>query len=122
MEQDYPTPQIEARILMNRFAGLNKRVPDEKETEMLMTMTKWSAAIREAYNKGAVNDIVSTRRLGSLLKSLYVFGRLDVAMNDILARFTPETRKAFIAFYNQLSTEQLKFGSDDSLTDGDDEA
>lgn len=124
MEQDYPKPEVEARILTNKFMGLNGREPTADEAKVIHTLCRWSEAIRDAFDKGSVNDIVSTRRLGSLLKSWRVFGRLDVALNDILARFNEDTRKAFIAFYNQLSSEQIKLrgtkGDSDNDNDGDD--
>lgn len=118
MEQDYPKPEVEAKILLNKFIKLFGRAPNEKEAETLTTLTKWSEAIRHAYGTGGVNDIVSTRRLGSLLKSWKIFGNLNVAINDVLARFNPETRKGFVSFYNQLSAEQI---TTDATTDGDDE-
>jgi hypothetical protein len=48
-----------------------------------------------------------------MIKAWRIFGRYDIAMNDILSRYNQDTRKAFLSFFNQLANENLKIALDD---------
>jgi hypothetical protein len=67
-------------------------------------LARWSDAVRKAYQEGAIDDLISTRRLVAIAEGFVIFGDLKTAMTLGLSRFDEQTREAFFDFYNKLDS------------------
>jgi len=67
VEQDYPPAATERKILEKNFAELN--INDSVFIERLIT---WAEVIRKSYADGAVDEIISTRRLVHISKAFSI--------------------------------------------------
>ena len=96
MEQPYPTKATEKKILTK--AGLT-------DGDFAEHLTAWSDMVRKGFYAGAVDDIISTRRLVDIVNAYAIFGDKDKAMKMCLARFDDDTREAFMSLYGKVDAE-----------------
>jgi len=96
LEQPYPTRATERKILAK--AGCT----DEDYADHL---TKWSEIIRKSFYEGAVDEIVSTRRLVDIVNAWNIFGDKTKAIAMCLARFDDDTKEAFLSLYGKVDAD-----------------
>jgi len=108
-EQPYPTPAIEKKILVKVGA-------DETFAEHL---TRWADIIRKSFYEGAVDEIVSTRRLVDIVNAEDIFGDRAKAIAMCLARFDDDTREGFMSLYAKVDDEIVNGVEDDATVSAD---
>jgi len=96
MEQEYPTPTVEKKIVIKNMEQLGC-VDDDFATKLCT----WSDIIRKAFYDGYVDEIISTRRLVHIVKTFSIFSDRLKAVNLALNRFDTETKTAFLDFYTK---------------------
>jgi hypothetical protein len=96
-EQDYAPKTTEKKILTKAMKKYG--VEDDNFVEHLIN---WAEMIRKSYKEGAVNEIISTRRLINICKAYSVFKNKVKAVNISLARFDRETQDAFMSLYKKI--------------------
>jgi len=106
LEQPYPTRSVEKKILTK--AGCD----DASFTDHL---TKWAEIIRKSFYEGAVDEIVSTRRLVDIVNAFAIFDSKEKAIAMCLARFDDDTREAFLNLYSKVDGE-MELGADEATT------
>ena len=94
-EQPYPTPATERKILVKAGA-------DEDFAEHL---TRWADIIRKSFYEGAVDEIVSTRRLVDIVNAEGIFSDRMKAITMCLARFDDDTREGFMSLYTKVDAD-----------------
>ena len=87
-EQDYPTPSVESKILEKNLDGPQNEV-------FVKTLTQWASQIRQSYNDGAVEQVISTRRLIHIIKHYAIFRDELKAVKAGVARFRDTNKDAF---------------------------
>lgn len=97
VEQEYPTASVEKRIILNKMAKVN--CVDEDFATHLVT---WSEVIRKTYFEGAIDELVSTRRLEHIVNAFAVFGDKIKAITLCTNRFDEDTKQAFIDLYTKV--------------------
>ena len=103
-EQDYPDPKTERKILSKNFEALE--VSDDDFIERLVT---WAEVIRKSFKDGAVDEIISTRRLVHITKAFKIFKKNRMkAIEKCLNRFDAETKTAFLDLYTKVDAEAFK--------------
>jgi MoxR-like ATPase len=118
VDQPYPPVATEIAILSKAFDALG--VDAAVATTLSENLSRWSDSVRKAYEAGAVEDLVSTRRLVAIAEGYVIFGDLKTAMNLALARFDENTRESFYSFYNKIadtSTDAQKGAKSDEKSD-----
>ena len=95
MEQPYATPATEKKILVK--AGCEK--------EFAHHLTKWAEIIRKSFYEGAVDEIISTRRLVDIVNAFGIFGDKNKAIGFCLARFDDDTKEAFLNLYSKVDAD-----------------
>ena len=100
MEQDYPTPGVEKRILNKVFKSFGL-----DDSDFVTHLVKWADITRKAFNEGAIGEVISTRRLETIAKSYAMFGDKKKAMGYALARFDSETKDAFMDLYEKIDAD-----------------
>ena len=100
VEQEYPPVNTERKILEKNFAelGLN----DNVFIERLIT---WADAVRKSYSDGAIDEVISTRRLVHITKAFSIFGNRLKAIEMCLNRFDTDTKTALLDFYTKIDAE-----------------
>jgi hypothetical protein len=103
-EQEYAPKATEKRILMTMCSSLEavapkgRRICDEKFIDNLVT---WGAATREGFEKGANDEVISTRRLVDICKAYAIFGCKKTAINLCLSRFDRDASEALYTLYTK---------------------
>jgi len=97
VEQSYPTPAIEKKILGNMFADL--KVNDAEFVEKLVD---WADIIRKTFYDGGVDEIISTRRLVHIAKAYSIFGDRMKAIQMCINRFDDDTKVSFADLYSKI--------------------
>ena len=94
VEQEYPTMATEKKIVLKKMERVNN--VDEDFATHLVT---WSDVIRKTYYEGAIDELISTRRLEHIVNAFAVFGDKQKAVQLCVNRFDEDTKEAFIDLY-----------------------
>jgi hypothetical protein len=97
VEQEYPSPTTERKIIMNKMETLG--VLDEDFAEKLIT---WAEIIRKTFEEGGVDEIISTRRLLHIVQAFSIFGSQEDAIEYCINRFDADTKTAFLDLYKKM--------------------
>jgi MoxR-like ATPase len=92
VEQDYPDAKTEKKIL----APL---IPDE---DFVNNLCQWADVVRQSFEQGATDEIISTRRLVHIAKAYTIFKDRMKAIELCVARFDEETKTAFLDLYTKV--------------------
>ena len=111
VEQEYPPAATERKILEKNFAELN--INDSVFIERLIT---WAEIIRKSYADGAVDEIISTRRLVHISKAFSIFDNRLKAIEMCLNRFDTDTKNAFLDLYTKVDADATPAPATDSTT------
>jgi len=103
LEQEYPTPVTEVKIL-------NKQCAD---SDFCARLADWAQIIRKTFADGGIDEVISTRRLVHIVKAYSIFGSKEDAIQYSINRFDDETKQAFLELYDKIDAD---FNKDD-LTD-----
>ena len=98
VEQEYPTVQIEKKILVNY---LGKDFPDA-DVSFIDHLTVWSEIIRKTFADGAIDELISTRRLVHIAQTYLMLGDRMKAIKFCINRFDEETKTAFLDLYSKV--------------------
>ena len=63
---------------------------------------KWADVIRQSYKEGAVDEIITTRRLIDITKSFAIFNDKMKSVMMCLERFDTETKESFSDLYTKV--------------------
>ena len=97
VEQEYPTMATEKKIILKKMDKVNN--VDEEFATHLVT---WSDVIRKTYYEGAIDELISTRRLEHIVNAFAVFGDKQKAVQLCVNRFDDDTKQAFIDLYTKV--------------------
>ena len=97
MEQDYAARKTETKILVKKMEKFGKI--DEDFADYL---TRWAEITRKAFAEGAIDEIITTRRLENICKAFSIFGDRATAVDLALARFDADTQQAFRNLYDKV--------------------
>jgi len=107
-EQPYPTPATERKILVKAGA----------DAEFAEHLTRWADIIRKSFYEGAVDEIISTRRLVDIINAEDIFGDKSKAITMCLARFDDDTRDGFMSLYTKVDADIESGVNEDGNVDG----
>jgi MoxR-like ATPase len=96
LEQPYATRATERKILTK--AGCD-------DVAFADHLTKWAEIIRKSFYEGAVDEIISTRRLVDIVKAFGIFDDKTKAINFCLSRFDDDTKEAFLNLYSKVDAD-----------------
>jgi hypothetical protein len=116
IEQPYAPVSTEVSILNKCFAsqGVEKAI----YSPLADSLAKWADAIRKAFAEGAVDEIVSTRRLVAIAEGFVIFGDLKTAMTMALSRFDLDTRESFMSLYEKMAPAPQGNDNNNAQTNG----
>jgi hypothetical protein len=92
VEQEYPDAKTEKKIL----------TPLIDDKEFVENLTQWADVVRQTFDNGATDEIISTRRLVHIAKAYGIFGDRMKAIELCVNRFDAETKLAFLDLYSKV--------------------
>ena len=99
-EQDYPSPNIEKRILGGIASNLGVT-----DTNSLARLVDWGDIIRKTFYDGGIEEIISTRRLVHIVRAFSIFKDKAKALQVCINRFDDETKQSFLELYDKVDAE-----------------
>ena len=112
VEQDYPTMATEKKIVLRKMDRAN--IQDDDFATHLVT---WSDVIRKTYYEGAIDELISTRRLEHIVNAFAVFGDKQKAVQLCVNRFDEDTKQAFIDLYSKVDPSVELNESEDDISE-----
>lgn len=120
IEQQYPSESQEKRIVLGKMSKVGK--VDEDFADKLV---RWADVIRKTFNEGAIDDLISTRRLEHIVNAYAMFDDRLKSIEMCVNRFDQDTRQAFLDLYTKVDAnvevneeadvEELKTTIDDDV-------
>jgi MoxR-like ATPase len=95
VEQEYPDAKTEIKIL----------TPLIDDADFVNKLTQWADVVRQSHEQGAVDEIISTRRLVHIAKAYKIFKNRMKAIELCVARFDTETKLAFLDLYSKVDAK-----------------
>jgi MoxR-like ATPase len=95
VEQEYPDAKTEKKILS----------PLIDDKEFVDHLVQWADIVRQSFDQGAVDEIISTRRLVHIAKAFKMFGDRMKAIELCVSRFDAETKTAFLDLYSKVDAK-----------------
>jgi MoxR-like ATPase len=100
VEQEYPSNAVEKKILEKVFSKLN--ISDSEFVEKLI---KWADIIRKTYVEGAIDELITTRRLVHISNAYAIFNMDRMkAISMCVNRFDDETKTAMVDLYTKVDS------------------
>jgi MoxR-like ATPase len=97
VEQEYPSTSVETKILKKVFDNLG--INDD---EFAGNLVKWADIIRKTFEDGAIDELISTRRLVHIAEAYVIFGNKVDAIQYCINRFDGETKTSFLDLYTKI--------------------
>jgi MoxR-like ATPase len=95
VEQEYPDAKTEKKIL----------TPLIEDNDFVENLVQWADVVRQSFDQGAVDEIISTRRLVHIAKAFKIFGDRMKAIELCVSRFDAETKTAFMDLYSKVDAK-----------------
>ena len=95
VEQEYPDAKTERKIL----------TPLIDDKEFVENLCQWADVVRKSHDQGAVDEVISTRRLVHIANAFKIFGDKMKAIELCVARFDSETKMAFLDLYSKVDAK-----------------
>jgi hypothetical protein len=92
VEQEYPDAKTERKILTPLIA----------DKEFVENLCQWADVVRQSFDQGATDEIISTRRLVHIAKAFGIFKDRMKAIELCVNRFDAETKMAFLDLYSKV--------------------
>ena len=112
LEQEYPSRAQEKKILNKRLA----EAEIEGEGDFSENLVKWAEIVRKSYYEGAVDEIITTRRLINICDAFAIFNDKAKAIDLCISRFDVDTKEAFNSLYGKIDADVDVSGSDSETT------
>ena len=95
VEQEYPDAKTETKILS----------PLIDDKDFVKNLVKWADVVRQTFDQGGIDEIISTRRLVHIAKAYSIFGDRMRAIELCVSRFDTETKMALLDLYSKVDAD-----------------
>jgi len=95
VEQEFPDIKTEKKIL----------APLIDDQDFVNMLVQWADIVRQSFDQGAVDEIISTRRLVHIAKAFKIFGDRMKAIELCVSRFDTDTKLAFLDLYSKVDAK-----------------
>ena len=97
IDQKFPSPSIETKILNNHMAKFGA-----DDTDFVEKLITWADIIRKTFYDEGVDEVISTRRLCHIAQTYSIFKDRSKAIDLCIARFDEDTKSAFLDLYSKV--------------------
>jgi len=99
-EAEYPTESTEIKILDKVFESAGHTGEDIKD--YARKLVRWAQVVRATYKEGAIDELISTRRLVHIANAWGIFNDKLKAVELCIARFDSDTKDALLDLYTKI--------------------
>lgn len=103
LEQEYAGNAIEKKIILKKMKTLGC-----EDGEFAANLVRWADAIRKTFLEGGVTEIITTRRLLSIVEAFGIFDDKRKAIAMAISRFDPETKADFLRLWGKIDAEDAE--------------
>lgn len=101
VEQKYPDSEVETKIIMRNLEDLG--IPDSPEIQQMTTdLVNWANQIRNTHENEGFEDVITTRRVVTIIRTYSIFRDFDVAMNLCIGRFDSDIKAALMDQFKKM--------------------
>ena len=97
MQQEYPPVVTERKILSKEMA-----LTGDVDMDFCEKLVDWADVIRKTFYEGAIDDVVTTRRLVHIVNAFRMFGDKLKSIEMCISRFDEETRMSILDLYTKI--------------------
>ena len=97
MQQEYPPVKTERSILKKEM-----ELTGEVDNEFCEKLVDWADIIRKSFYEGAIDDVVTTRRLVHIVNAYRMFDDKLKSITMCISRFDEETRNSILDLYSKI--------------------
>lgn len=97
MQQEYPPVKTEKSILAKEM-----ELTGSVDSDFVEKLVDWADIIRKSYYEGAIDDVVTTRRLVHIVNAFRMFGDKIKSITMCISRFDEETRMSILDLYTKI--------------------
>ena len=97
MQQEYPPVKTERSILKKEM-----ELTGEVDNEFCEKLVDWADIIRKSFYEGAIDDVVTTRRLVHIVNAYRMFEDKLKSITMCISRFDEETRNSILDLYSKI--------------------
>ena len=97
MQQEYPPVKTEKSILAKEM-----ELTGSVDSDFVEKLVDWADIIRKSYYEGAIDDVVTTRRLVHIVNAFRMFGDKMKSIEMCISRFDEETRASILDLYTKV--------------------
>ena len=97
MQQEYPPVTTERKILSKEM-----ELTGEVDSEFVTKLVDWADIIRKTFYEGAIDDVVTTRRLVHIVNAYRMFGDKLKSIQMCISRFDEDTRNSILDLYTKI--------------------
>jgi len=76
-----------------------------EDREFCKRLADWAQMIRKTFYEGAIDEIISTRRLVHIIRAYSIFNDKAKAIKVCLNRFDEETKQSFLELYDKVDAD-----------------
>jgi hypothetical protein len=95
VEQKFPDSKVEKKIL----------TPLINDAKFVDCLVQWADVVRQSYEQGATDEVISTRRLVHIAKTYNIFKDRMKSIELCVSRYDTETKLAFMDLYTKVDDE-----------------
>jgi len=95
VDQEFPDKKVEKKIL----------TPLVNDADFVECLVNWADVVRQTFKSGAIDEIISTRRLVHIAKTFNIFNDRMRAIELCVSRFDEETKTAFLDLYSKIDVK-----------------
>ena len=115
LEQEYAPRGTEKKIVIKAMKAI-----DVDDADFADHLVKWAEIIRKSFAEGAIDEIISTRRLVDITKAYSIFDDKMTAIKMAISRFDDDTKEGFLSLYTKVDADATS--DDTSDADGEDDS
>jgi MoxR-like ATPase len=117
MQQEYPPVKTEKSILAKEM-----ELTGSVDSDFVEKLVDWADIIRKSYYEGAIDDVVTTRRLVHIVNAFRMFGDKMKSITMCISRFDEETRASILDLYTKVDDGvDLDLDSENPIDESDSE-
>jgi len=104
VKQPFPSRTTELKIVLCSMERYNAM-----DEDFATKLVDWAKIIRQTFDAGGVDDVISTRRLDHTVKTYAILGNRKAAIALVTNRFAAETSEAFEELYSKIDAGEKVF-------------
>jgi len=104
IDQDYPPAMVEKKIL-TKVVKKHCGTVNEDSKGFIENLAKWAEIVRRTFAEGAIEDVITTRRLVQIVQGHCILGDRVESIRNCITRFERSVQESFLSLYDKIDSE-----------------